>query len=275
MARTISRRRRRFSGLPAAAGIIIFSCLACGCLATQQDVLQLESQLDELQSTIKNMQKNQADLAVKMDNLSADLVSFSENLKDSTEPICKLSEKLDDLETKMGQKVTALGNTIKKEQEAAEIALLPSKIYHDAYINLARKNYDVAAQGFQLYLEKYPDGEMVENSYYNLGEAFSAQGKWQDSALAYANILDKFRNSGQTPVVRLKYAAALLKTPGNHKDEAERYLQSIINDFPNTPQAKLAEEQLESLTPKPQKNKKQAKPGKTTPKSGQSYSSPE
>lgn len=229
---------------------MLSAALLLGCVATQHDVLQMESQMDELNASLTNMQKNQADLAVKMDTLSSSLSSFTENLKDFGDQVSRLSAKIDDLETALGQKVTALGQTIKKQQEEVETAMLPSKTYHDSYVNLGRKKYDLAAQGFQLYLEKFPDGEMAENAYYNLGEAQAGRGKWQEAAVAYATILDKFRDSQQTAAVRLKYANALLKTPGDNTEEASRYLKSVIQDYPKTPQARLAKELLQSMEPK-------------------------
>jgi len=210
-------------------------------------MLQLESQMDELNSSITNMQKNQADLAVKMDMLSVNLATFNENLKDFGNQVSRLSSKIDDVEVAMGQKVSALGQTIKKEQEEVAATLLPSKMYQDAYLNLTKKNYEMAAEGFRLYLEKFPKGEMTESAYYNLGEAYAGDSKWEDAALAYATVLDKFKNSPQTPAVRLRYAGAILNMPGNHKEEAERYLDSIIQDFPDSPQSKLAQNQLKEL----------------------------
>ncbi|MFH1619687.1 MAG: tetratricopeptide repeat protein [bacterium] len=238
-------------------------------MATQQDMVQLESQMDDLNSTIGNMQKNQADLAVKMDTLSSSLVSFSESLKDFGNQVTRLSSRLDDIGTALGQKVTALGQTIKKQQEEAEASLLPSKIYNDSYLNLTRKNYDLAAQGFRLYLEKFSQGEMAENAWYNLGEACYAGSRWQDAAVAYASVLDKFPQSRQTASARLKYALSLLKLPGSHRDEAERYLKSVIQDFPKSGQARLAKEQLKRLMPdsKPHASKTPVKQTSTKKKS--------
>ncbi len=131
--------------------------------------------------------------------------------------------------------------------------ILPSKIYHESYVNLVKKKYDLASEGFALYLEKYPRGELVENAYYNLGQAQGSRRKWKEASIAYANILEKFPKSGQTPAVRLNYALAILELPGSHKKEAMRYLQSILKDYPKSPQVKPAKKHLRRLKPKPKK----------------------
>ncbi len=244
------------------------ACLMSGCVATQADILQMESQMDDLNSSITTMQKNQADLAVKMDELSGNLSSFSENLKDFDDQVSKLSARLDDLEVVLGGKITALGQTIKEQNVQAVSIILPSKIYHESYVNLVKKKYSLAVEGFELYLKKYPKGELVENAYYNLGQAQASRDKWKEASIAYANILEKFPKSSQTPAVRLNYALAILKLPGSHKKEAIRYLQSILKDYPKSPQAKLAKTHLQRLKPKPKKPAaKKAATKETTKKS--------
>lgn len=243
----------RFSKPVSCIAALFVACLMSGCIATQADILQMESRMDDLNSNIANMQKNQADLAVKMDELSGNLSSFSENLKDFDDRVSRLSAKFDDIEAVIGGKITALGRTIKEQNERAVSVILPSKIYHESYVNLVKKKYRLAVEGFELYLEKYPKGELVENAYYNLGQAQGSRGKWTEASIAYANILEKFPKSRQTPTVRLNYALAILKLPGSHKKEAMRYLQSILKDYPKSPQAKLAKKHLQRLKPKPKK----------------------
>jgi len=42
---------------------------------------------------------------------------------------------------------------------------------------------------------------------------------------------------------------ALLKLPGNKKDEALRYLHSVVKDFPQSQEAKTARDQIAKLSP--------------------------
>ncbi|HAH32623.1 MAG TPA: hypothetical protein DCL44_09965 [Elusimicrobia bacterium] len=231
--------------------LILFPALLAtvGCVATQRDMLQMQSQMDDLNSNLNNMQKNQADLAVKMDNLSTSLNVFSENLKDITFRMEKLSSRLDDLDSGMNKRVSAIGQTIKKQQEEVEIALLPAKIYNDAYSAFLNNNFDASVSGFKNYLSRFPAGDMAEGAYYYLGESLYLKGHWKEAALAYATTLEKYPKSTRVPVIRLKYALSILKLPEDKKGEAIDYLQSIEADFPRSAEAKTAREYLLKLTP--------------------------
>lgn len=223
--------------------------LAAGCVATQQDMLQMQSQMDDLNNSLANMQKNQAELAVKMEDLSRNLNSSSESMKDISVQMDRLTARLDEIDTSMNKRVNAIGQTIKKQQEEVETALLPAKIYNDAYSAFLNNNFDGAADGFKTYLSKFPSGEMAENSYFYLGESLYLKERWQDGALAYANVLEKFPKSGKVPAARLKYALALLKLGDDKKPEALRYLQSVVKDFPASQEAKTAKDHLNRLNP--------------------------
>jgi len=225
--------------------------LAAGCVATQQDMLQMQSQMDDLNNSLTNMQKNQAELAVKMEDLSKNLNASSESMKDISTQMDKLSSHLDDLDNAMNKRVNAIGQTIKKQQEEVEASLLPAKLYNDAYNAFLNNNFDGSATGFKTYLSKFPNGEMAEGAYFYLGESLYLKEHWQDAALAYATVLEKFPKSPRIPAARLKYAMALLKLPGNKKDEALKYLHSVVKDYPASQEAKTAKDYIGRLTPKP------------------------
>jgi len=217
-----------------------------GCVATQHDMLQLQSQMDDLNSSLATMQKNQADLAVKIDNLNRNLTAFSEDLKDVSARMDRFSSNLSRIDSNINTKVSGLGKRIEKQQKVMKEELLPAKIYSVAYSNLANKNYDGAISYFKKYIERFSDGEMLEGAYYNLAQAYYAKNKWKESAISYANLLDKYPNSFRVPSARLRYAKCLLKM-GKKKEEAIKYLKSVIKDYPKTAEAKYARSELKKI----------------------------
>jgi len=244
----------------------VFAALAplWGCVATQQDMLQMQSQMDDLNTNINNMQKNQADLAVKIDALSSNLNAFSEILKDITAQMTRLSSRLDEVDSGMNKRVNAIGASIKKQQEDVESAFLPAKTYNDSYNAFLNNNFDGAVTGFKTYLAKFPGGDMAESAYYYLGEALYLREKWQDAALSYATILDKFPGSPRIPAARLKYALSILKFPEDKKTEALKYLESISRDYPKSQEAATARTYIAKLRPpKTETSKPKARAEKT------------
>ena len=247
---------------------ILPACLlAAGCVATQQDMLQMQSQMDDLNNNLSSMQKNQAELAVKMDDLSKNLNISSENMKDISTQMGRLSAKLEDLDMSMNKRVNAIGQTIRKQQEEVETALLPAKLYNDAYNAYLNNNFDGASSGFKTYLAKFPTAEMAENAYFYMGESLYLRERWKESALAYATVLEKFPRSVRVPAARLKYALALLKLPEDKKSEAVKYLHSVVRDFPNSQEAETARDHINRLPP-PHKPEPAAPPAKNRSKKG-------
>lgn len=133
-----------------------------------------------------------------------------------------------------------------KAKAAAAPDLKPSEVFQQARLQLDKKDYDMAAQGFELYLDKFPKGETADLAAYNLGAARFYQERWEDSARAYARVLDGFPKSEVTAASRLRYAQCLVKMK-SHLEEARRYLESIPHDFPKAPEAAKARELLQSL----------------------------
>lgn len=207
------------------------------CLASDKDIDGLRAEIAQLTTTLNSMQQNQADLGTRMDSLSSDINVTNENMTETGNMISKLSSKLDDLSV-----ATA---AVAQAQADAKAVILPTTIFENARKSLDEGNYDAAIEGFNLYLTKFPDGELVEESNYLLGDSYAGKKQWKDAAVQYAKLLQKYPKSKNTPAYRLKYAKAIL--PLNKKSEAKKYLQSIPQDYPKSSEAKIAARELASI----------------------------
>lgn len=210
-----------------------------GCFATGQDVQDLKIQIARLSDTLSSVQANQAGISVSMEELSRDISISSENLRDLDDQLSRLSSRIDDITIALADTAHAASDRTKKK------VMFPSELYEEAQANFIKGFYEAAEEGFNLYLENYPKGEYVEKSRYALGDIYFAQGKHQDAAVAYAKLMQAYPKSKSTPSYRLKYARAIL--PLNKKTEARKYLNSIIQDYPKLPEAKLAREELAKI----------------------------
>ncbi|MBR3898784.1 MAG: tetratricopeptide repeat protein [Elusimicrobiaceae bacterium] len=212
--------------------------LLSGCIASERDMGTLKLQLKELNDTLAVMQVNQAELATKMEELNQNLAVSNENLSQLDAQIFNLSTKLDDIDAAVKSAKGPEGETEKK-------VLLPSDIFNEAKNHLNKQAYDMAVSGFKLYIEKYPEGENVEQAYIYLGDAYFAQEQAKPAAIAYATALQKFPESKIVPTARLKYARSII--PLGKTEEAKRYLNSVVQDFGTSPEARLAKEELAQL----------------------------
>lgn len=274
-------------------------------LSQQTDSMNL--QVHQLKKLMSNLQANQADLNIKLEQVGEDIAILNENLADNRNAMSSLSSKMDDVGAALGTKFSSLDTSIRenrellkerearnaleaaerekqrKEEEARKAeeeakrqeeesrraqGPSPSQIYHKARVQLSQKKYDMAAEGFKLYIAEYPKGEVADLATYYLGQVRYAEGKWELAARNFALVLDRYPKSDVTPAARLRYALSLMKMK-THLDEAKRYLESIPEDFAHSPEAKKAKEILQSWEEKKKETKKASPETKTSEKNKQ------
>lgn len=241
--------------------------LLSGCVATQKDVLELsqrsddlKAQVEDLKKTVSSMQANQADLSVQIRQLREDLTAYSETVKASMGNMEQLSSKLDAMAAQLSGKVTQLGATLSAEQQkglreqqarleeqgretaATELLLTAEK-------RLQARDYAQAAAGLENYLKKFPGGALTDVASYDLGLAYYGLRSWEKAGRQFALVLEKYPKSGQTPAARLHYALCLLRLRKS-RHEAQAYLQSIVDDFPGSPESRQAVAELKRLPAK-------------------------
>jgi tol-pal system protein YbgF len=219
--------------------IPVSGLLLCGCFATERDMSGLKSEVQKLNATLSSVQANQASLSAAMEELSGDIRVSGENIKEFDSQMSRLSSRIDDITAALAAKAEA------DAAAAAKKVLLPSELFDEANKNLAKGNYDAAIEGFALYLEKYPKGEYRGRSVYLTGDAYYAKQMWREAAVQYATMLKDYPKSKSIPAYRFKYALSIL--PLDKKTEARQYLQSIIQDYPNSSEAKRAAEELKKI----------------------------
>jgi len=261
----VTRRAARAYGLIVALGAASLS----GCVATQQDVLGLSQQSDDLKSqigdlkkTVSTMQENQADLSVQIKQLREDLSAYSETVKSSQGDMGQLSAKLDTLGAQISGKMTQLGASLsaaqlaaqkveseqRAEMEAQGRETSATELFVTSQNRLQANDYAQAAAGFEDYLKRFPSGALSDVTLYDLGLSYFGLKQWEKAGREFALILEKYPKSGQTPGARLHYARCLLHL-GKGRDEAIAYLKSIKADFPKTPEAAEAATELKGLAP--------------------------
>lgn len=250
-----------------AAGLLALMSLS-GCVATQRDMMELGNQTDELKhqvsdlkGTVTSLQANQAELAVSMKELLKNLSAFDETVRESQTNMEKLSSKLDDMNTGISDKVSSIGESLvtqqakmAADQKAASSRLAPSELFHDAEVRLAKKDFDLAAKGFEEYIAKHPKGALIDVAVYNLGESLYRMNKWEESGKQFGLFLDRYPKSKLTASGRLMYALCLVKLNRN-TNEAKQYLDSIVTDFPSSSEAKAAAKEIKKLAESGSKKK--------------------
>lgn len=211
----------------------INSLLFCGCVATQDDISILKTQISALNKTLQSVQTNQAASDQQIQDLSVQLTEANDNLREFNYKLDQLSSKLDNI------------TSVLDSQENQQYQMPPAELYAEAKKQFDNKNYSAAEEGFNLYIKAAPQGTNIEEAYFYLAKSNWELKDYQQAAVNAATLLDKFPKSKLTAQSRLLYAQSIW--PLNKKEEAVMYLKSVVQDFKNTDFAKEAKKLLETF----------------------------
>lgn len=117
--------------------------------------------------------------------------------------------------------------------------------YQEGLQSYARGDYSRSVQSLRNYVSRNPRDQLVPVAQYWIGEAYFSQGKYNESILAFNEILVTWPNSDRKPAALLRQADAFART--GDKIDARMILQKLIEDHPGSQEAAEAKEQLRAL----------------------------
>jgi len=270
--------------------LLLVFVLTAGCesaaevtgVATQQDLLQLRTDLSQTQQTA---QRAKADV----DNLATQLGRGGRGPGgEGEQPTKALADRLDGLATSLAtlksrvDELAASVDTLRRQGQAAAPArpvpvpvpgapsspppparpttgaLQPQDVYQAAYIDISKGSYSLAIAGFREFLRRYPDHDLAGNAQYWIGEAYlslargygaSDQDKATESlnqaVLEFRKVLANYPRGEKVATAVYKEALALIEL--KQPQIAQQRLQYLVDNFPQAEEAPLARERLAAL----------------------------
>lgn len=116
--------------------------------------------------------------------------------------------------------------------------------YRGAWQSLNGQQYDKAIQQFRTFQRKNPSSELADDAQYWIGESYFTRRDYNRAILEYNDVL-KYRKGDKVPAALLRQSQAFVEI--GDKTDARLILQKLINDYPNSRQAKDAREKLQNL----------------------------
>lgn len=247
-----------------------FLCMAClfiigvslsGCVATRQEVDGLGAEIARLQRQIANLQvivgdshevsqKNQLDIALKLKDIRNELSLFAER----NDRLSVLISRLDDLEVVLAKQFASLPDdklsgsvSIQDDIKPStkEEILTPTELYKTAYNDYTKGNYNLAINGFKKYLNQHSKTELSSSAQYWLGECYYSKTEYETAIKEFEKVETEYTKSEKVPTAKLKMAYSLSEL--NREKEAIKVLNDIIELFPLSDEAELAQGKKERL----------------------------
>lgn len=247
----------------AVLGFALTSCLPPSQMRqVETNNASLRAQVDSLRAQVQRLRTTvaKAELAgQKAEEASLRMRADNDlRLNQFAEQIRILNDRVDDMDNRLSNMPGKL--RMVSEKPAASNANPPAgavpeprpeeadteemkKLYDAAYQDLVRGQGDLAREGFQEFLRKYPQSSLADNAQYWIGESYYSQKDYARAAAEFLEVPAKYPNSDKIAAAALKRAYAMLGL--NRQAEGKALLEQLIRQFPRTPEADLARAKLQ------------------------------
>jgi tol-pal system protein YbgF len=204
-------------------------------------VNKVANALNALQTTL---QKQQNDGGSKTDQLSGQIQALNDTMDEIKVRLAKVTKQLEDMQAAQ-QSLGAQQVQQQAEQQKMKDAPPPDVLYNNAVRDYNGGKNDLALQECSDYIKFYPNTDLAGNCYFYLGEIQFRQGNYQQAAQNYDQVLQNFPSGNKAASSQLKKGFALVEL--GKQDEGVTELRRLIQRYPHSPEALQARERLRKL----------------------------
>jgi tol-pal system protein YbgF len=197
--------------------------------------------ITSLQSTL---QKQQGDSAGRVDQLSGQMQALNDTLDELKVRLAKVSKQLEDMQSAQ-QSLAAQQQATQSQAQAQAQAPPPDVLYANALRDYNGGNNDLASQEFSDYIKFYPNTDLAGNSYFYLAELQFRAANYKQAVTNYDQVLQNFPSGTKAASAQLKKGFALIEL--GQKDDGVQELRHLIQRYPKTSEAVQARERLKKL----------------------------
>ena len=252
--------------------VSLCSILTFGCVASERDIDFIYSRQREIETTLKKTQED-------IDWLKTE-VRKEENILDLNEKTFKLENKLLELEQIIAEMHTQNEERFKKmedelspkpapaPQETAPAPRAPSETppaesetaptepapaekgsrekYDAGQKEFDDENYGAARALLREYLADDPRGDEASDAMFLIADSYFREKLYEEAILEYQNIIETWPASPRIPLCQLNQGFALMEI--GKPNEAGLFFESLIEAFPDSPEAAMAKKHLKNLS---------------------------
>jgi tol-pal system protein YbgF len=232
----------------------------------QHLVEQSTDSINQMNATVTAMQQKlntQSDATNgKLDSVSGQVQSLNDSLDELKSRIAKLDKQMQDMQSSLqtiqsqtspaagaqpGAAPAADGSGTAPAQPGTPQAAAPplQDTYQGALRDFNAARYDVASSEFSDVIHYYPNDDLAGNANFYLGEISYRQQKYKDAVKSYNAVLEDFSGNPKAPAAQLHKGLSLLQL--NQKEAGIHELRSLIQRYPQTPEALQARSKLNAM----------------------------
>jgi tol-pal system protein YbgF len=257
----------RLSRFSPAVGLLV-----CGCLASKQDVVLLQSQLSYMQASASRADSAQraqinvvlAQLMQSNDSvraLSARLSKLQSNVTTDHYEMGRQILQIQELSGQSQRRLQELRASLEERQQMAAAAPPqitpgdttrpaaagpgPAQLFQSSLDQLRRGSATVARSGFEELLRSYPNSEDAPEAMIYIAETYAGERNQVAADSVYGLVVQRYPTSPKAATAL--YKRALSQRAAGRTTAARATFDRIVRDYPRSDEAALAREQLRTL----------------------------
>ncbi|MEF1253497.1 tol-pal system protein YbgF [Vibrio sp. M260112] len=210
-----------------------------------------ETDVQRLERLLENRNRVQLQMQQQLDDMANEISDLRGQLEKSTydmqQMLQRQRELFIELDKVRAQAAAPVAKTEQKDSAANTGGTFSSDIDEQtAYQNavdliLKKRDYTGAIAAFQQFQKDYPDSSFTPNSHYWLGQLYFAKKQDKDAVKSFAAVVTyKDSNKRADALVKLGEIAER----NNNAAQAKKYFQQVVDEYPNSASAKLANTRL-------------------------------
>ena len=221
---------------------------------SQQQVEALSRQLAEQQSGLDTLRVEFQSINGRLDDLARDNQQRGDDFglvrDDLGMQVGAMENRLATLEQEIEQLKKSADQVVQKPV-AALTQVVPSsegpeQLYKQALDNIRnRQQYSAGRQQLEEFLKKYPKHDLNVNAMYWIGEALYGEKEFERSILQFQDVIQQFGDHPKAAAAMFKQALSFNSL--GDKQNAKTTFQKLINNFPLSPEAEKAKQQIAKL----------------------------
>lgn len=223
-----------------------------------EDIKLIKKQLEELITLARLFQTEQASFKEDQKKIPAQYLVLLEKIESVNSQLTKFSEEL--LEIKRAsffqpEQEDERKNEQKTSQKEAEEettqtpisppSLSPQEVYNTAYSDYLKGNFQLAIEGFTLYIDQFPESPLADNALYWIGECHFSQKEFDKAIDQFNTLILIYPRGDKIPAAYLKKGISLIEL--GKKEEALVVFKLLISKYPLEEETKIAQQKIKEL----------------------------
>jgi tol-pal system protein YbgF len=206
-----------------------------------EQVRSLTGRIEELEHQINRRTQTETET---MSTNQGQLEQLAKSARSNDERIYRIEQYLH-FET--SAPAAASASTAAKTEPSVPVKREPSEddLYRQAKQAFDQGDSETARNLFQELLKRYPKSERSDNAQFWIGEIYYREKWYEKAILEYQKVIENFPKGNKVPASLLKQGFAFLNL--GDKTNSRIILQELIKKYPQTNEAKIAQDKLKDL----------------------------